>query len=64
MEDPYITDPYGEAMFHIVEALNNCLDDGVSGAMNSFEYHIMERIAFLINELDPKTGAKIDPRVA
>lgn len=63
-DDPYEVDPYGEAMSHIVEALNNALDDGVSHAMSEREYDILEKIGFLINYEDPMTGDRISPRAA
>ena len=62
MTDPYVVDPYGEAVSNIVKALESALDDGVSGAMSELEYSILEKVAIVLTHEDP--AIEINPWVA
>lgn len=61
-DDPYVVDPYGEAVANIVKALESALDDGVSGAMSEQEYSILEKVAIVLTHEDPTID--ISPRIA
>jgi hypothetical protein len=53
-------DPFSRCAVKIREALEEALDDGVSGAMSEDEYHRLELLAHLLSHLTDQTP---DPRV-
>jgi hypothetical protein len=57
MPDP---DPYSTAVSKIVEALEDALDDGVSGQMSKRELDNLEALAKTLISLDP--AVEISPR--